>query len=78
MEAQEMLNLAIEEIDELEVGEIFLVKELFLGYRWNRTKKAERLTLGTLFKNYATQNPEKIKILDKTSSHQQKYKIIKK
>ena len=75
MTAQEMLDLAIEELRNLKSETCFTVKDLFKGYTWNNQKKSERLLLGTLFLNYARQNPSSIKILDKTSSGQQEYEL---
>lgn len=76
MTAQQLLNQAIHQLNNLQQGEIFLVKDLFTGYLWNRESKAERLMLGTLFLNYARQNPSQIQILKKLSSNQQKYQKL--
>ena len=63
--------------ENLKTDEIFLVKELFKGYEWNRIDRKTRLLLGILFLNWVrTTNEDKIKIIEKTSSGQQKYKII--
>ncbi len=72
-----LLNGAVSELDNLECGEKFLVKDLFKGYVWKRLSISARLNLGTLFVNYAKNNPEKVIILDKTSSNQQMYKKSK-
>ena len=77
MSPQELLEHALKEIKSLKKDEIFMVKDLFVGYLWNREDKADRLTVGTLFLNHVKSHPENIKILDKTSSNQQKYQIIK-
>ena len=76
MKAQQMLDQAINELSNLNPGEKFIVKDLFIGYIWNRCARSERLLLGTLFLNYVKQNLNKINLLDKTSSGQQQYKII--
>jgi len=72
----DLLTIAQNEIDYVNVGETFLLKELFKGYEWNRIKISDRLLLGTLFLNYANTNADKIIALQKTSSNQQKYKRI--
>ena len=51
MEVNELLNEAIKELSNLEVGEIIFVRELFKGYKWNRIERSKRLLLGTLFLN---------------------------
>ncbi|MDR1629156.1 MAG: single-stranded DNA-binding protein [Oscillospiraceae bacterium] len=72
----DLLTIAQNEINYVNVGETFLLKELFKGYEWNRIKISDRLLLGTLFLNYANTNADKIIALKKTSSNQQKYKRI--
>ena len=76
MKSNDLLPYAISELDNLEASEKFLVKDLFKGYVWKRLPIATRLTLGTLFLNYAKNNPEKIRILSKTSANQQMYALI--
>ncbi|MBQ7872528.1 MAG: single-stranded DNA-binding protein [Clostridia bacterium] len=75
MTANELLNLAIAETQNIQENEVFLVKDLFKGYEWNRISKSNRLLLGTLFLNYINTSITKITPLDKTSSGQQKYTI---
>lgn len=70
-----LLNDAIEETKKLNSGEVFLVKDLFKGYEWNRIERNVRLRLGILFINHVNCNSELGVIpLEKTSSNQQKYK----
>lgn len=77
LDVNELLEIAKKEIENLKTDEIFLVKELFKGYEWNRIDRKTRLLLGILFLNWVrTTNEDKIKIIEKTSSGQQKYKII--
>ena len=71
--AQDLLDAATAELDNLYSGEVFLVKDLFKGYVWNRVPRSIRLMLGTLFLNYAQQHPEQLQVIAKTSSGQQKY-----
>ena len=79
MEINKLLDEAIKELSNLEVGEIIFVRELFKGYKWNRIEKSTRLLLGTLFLNkMKTDYKKEIEPLDKTVSGQKKYKIISK
>ena len=68
-----LLICAIKETELLSAGEIFLVRDLFKGYEWNRVSRSDRLLLGTLFLNYVNQNECKVKPLGKSSSGQQQY-----
>lgn len=72
----ELLEEAIKETENLEDGEIFLVKDLFKGYVWNRIQVKDRLLLGTLFLNYVHQGNSPLCAVEKTSSHQQLYKKL--
>lgn len=74
MNVNELLDYAILETQEINIGEIFLVKDLFKGYAWNRIPRKDRLLLGTLFLNYINREPGSIVPIEKTSSGQQKYK----
>ncbi|MEF2601616.1 MAG: single-stranded DNA-binding protein [Fusobacterium mortiferum] len=77
LDVNELLEIAKKEVENLKTDEIFLVKELFKGYEWNRIDRKTRLLVGILFLNWVrTTNEDKIKIIEKTSSGQQKYKII--
>lgn len=68
-----LLEIAMHEISRVNPGEIFLVRDLFKGYEWNRISRSDRLLLGTLFLNYInTANNEETPI-EKTSSGQQRY-----
>lgn len=49
-------------------GEIFLLRDLFKGYEWNRISNSGRLLLGTLFLNYIKSNNVGIALIEKTSS----------
>lgn len=71
-----LLEKAVKEIDFIEVGEIFLVKDLFKGYEWKRIPRSDRLLLGTLFLNYINTVSDIIKAIEKTTSNQQQYKKI--
>ena len=71
-----LLERAIEETKSLITGEVFLVRDLFKGYEWNRILLKDRLLLGTLFLNYITKTDGNIEAVEKTSSNQQRYKKI--
>ncbi|KAF5031041.1 hypothetical protein SDC9_57236 [bioreactor metagenome] len=45
----ELLDIAKVELVNLESDEIFLFRDLFKGYEWNRISRRNRLLLGTLF-----------------------------
>lgn len=72
----QLLCNAIDELKNLNSGEVFLVKDLFKGYEWNRLKINDRLKLGILFLNAISSNSLGVEPLEKTSSNQQKYKKI--
>ena len=79
MTANILLIEAINELNNLEEGESFIVKDLFKGYLWNRVPRSERLLLGTLFLNYIKTEREHEIIPDgKNAVRQQKYTILKK
>lgn len=70
-----VLEQAISESKFLKKDEMFLVKDLFKGYEWNRIPRKTRLLLGTLFLNYVNSGDNnEIEAIDKTSSNQQKYR----
>lgn len=74
-DVNELLNHAIKETENLKQGEVFLVRDLFKGYEWNRISRSERLLLGTLFLNYVNTSKASIQAIEKTSSGQQKYRV---
>lgn len=76
IDVNELLEIAIKEAENLMDAEIFLVKDLFKGYEWNRIPRNDRLLLGTLFLNYVNKTNGKIKAVEKTSSGQQKYRVM--
>ena len=70
----DLLNEAMKETKKLEKDEIFLVKDLFKGYLWNRIPRKDRILLGTLFLNQINKmDGKEVKIIEKTSSNQQRY-----
>jgi len=75
-DVNELLTIAIKETDSINRGEVFLVRDLFKGYEWNRITRSERLLLGTLFLNYVNKSDSSIRAIEKTSSGQQKYNKV--
>ena len=75
-DVNKLLDEAIKETRNLNAGEIFLVRDLFMGYFWNRIPHSDRLLLGTLFLNYVNKTTGNIQKIEKTSSNQQRYKKV--
>ena len=75
-DVNELLVEAINETKNLHVGEIFLVRELFMGYKWNRLPHKDRLLLGILFLNHINKMNIDLQAIEKTPSNQQRYKKI--
>ena len=73
--ANELLTEAIKELDKVESGETFIVKDLFQGIRWNRFPRNERLLLGTLFLNYVKTKKTNIELDGKNGSNKQRYTV---
>lgn len=69
----ELLETAKKEINNISTGEVFLLKDLFKGYEWNRISRSDRLLLGILFLNYIKTTESGVNAIEKTSSGQQKY-----
>lgn len=76
MDVDVLLERALYEIKFLKENEIFLVKDLFKGYEWNRIPVKDRLLLGTLFLHEVHKERIPVIAVEKTSSHQQKYQRI--
>ena len=53
-----LLKTAISETKNLKEGEIFLVKDLFKGYLWNRIPRGDRLLLGSMFLSHIGTEPD--------------------
>lgn len=70
----ELFTRAVSEISNVVSGERILVKELFLGYEWNRIEKGNRTRLGSMFYRYAqNQGSDLLLPIEKTPQNQQKY-----
>ena len=58
-------------------GEVFIVRDLFRGFEWNRIPKGLRIKLGSMFYAYAQGVASgEFAILDKTPQNQQKYRRV--
>ena len=75
-DVNKLLDDAIKETDSLDEGEVFLVKDLFKGYVWNRIALKDRILLGTLFLNHVNKTNGSLQAIEKTSSNQQRYKKV--
>jgi len=71
----DLITYAQAEIQNLLVGEEFMVKDLFLGYEWNRIDKGNRTRLGSSFFAFAQgAGAAQIIPLGKTPQNQQRYR----
>lgn len=69
-----LVDYAIKELENIKSGEIFMVRDIWKGYEWNRFGKAERLLVGRLFHDKVmAQNPPTVKKIEKSPSKQQRY-----
>lgn len=51
MDNDKMFDKALASIEKLSVGEIFVVKDLFLAIEWNQYSSGEKQGFGKYFKN---------------------------
>lgn len=73
----DLITYSQAEIQNLLVGEEFMVKDLFLGYEWNRIDKGNRTRLGSSFFAFAQgAGAAQITPLGKTPQNQQRYRKI--
>lgn len=75
LSVNELLDIAKTEISNIKDNEVFLVRDLFKGYEWNRISRSDRLLLGTLFLNYIKSSKTGVVPIEKTSSGQQRYRM---
>lgn len=75
LSVNELLDVAKNELINLKSGEIFLVRDLFKGYEWNRISRSDRLLLGTLFLNHIKSDDIGVVPIEKTLPGQQRYRI---
>jgi len=71
-----LVSQAIQEVQNLQPNEKFMVRDLFLGYEWNRLSNYVRANVGAgFYHQYAKiENLSQVIILEKTARNQQKYK----
>jgi len=73
----DLITYSQAEIKNLLVGEEFMIKDLFLGYEWNRIDKGNRTRLGSSFLAFAQgAGAAQILPLGKTPQNQQRYRKI--
>lgn len=75
---KKIIKQAWQETKNLKEGEVFLLKDLFKGYKWNRIKMETRSSLGRLFLE-KVQNKKSVEAIEKnifTSAAVQKAGII--
>ena len=72
---KKIIKKAWQETKNLKEGEVFLLKDLFKGYKWNRIKTETRSRLGRLFLE-KVQKKKSVEAIEKTSSHQQQYRKL--
>lgn len=71
---QDLFNESVNTLSDLQSGEVFIVKQLFRGFEWERIAKGNRTKLGSMFFSYANNNGSSIiKPLGKTPQNQQQY-----
>lgn len=71
----ELYDYAILSARDVDSGEVFIVRDLFRGFEWNRIPKGLRIKLGSMFYAYAQEAASsEFQILDKTPQNQQKYR----
>jgi hypothetical protein len=74
---EKAIKHALDELNNVRTGDIFVVRDLWVGHIWNRISIADRLLIGRLFYNAVKQqNPCPIEVLEKTKDKQQKYRKI--
>ena len=64
----EYLEQAISEVNNLNEGEEFLVRDLFKGYTWNRMTVGTKLSLDKLFLNEVNTN-KNLKLVYSARTH---------
>lgn len=75
MTVSELLDVAKNEIQCLESGETFSLKDLFKGYIWNRIDRGTRSQLGTSFLIYVDSS-DSIERIGTQPNSQRKYKKL--
>jgi len=66
---------ALEELNNVRKGDVFVVRDLWVGHLWNRISRSDRLLIGRLFYHKVMQqDPCPVDVLEKTNAKQQKYR----
>jgi len=74
---QDLFDVAVKSLPDIEKEEVFIVRDLFRGFEWNRIKKGNRTKLGSMFYAYAQgSGASYIKPIQKTPQNQQLYKKL--
>ena len=73
-----LFEIAMSTLNEVDSGEIFIVRDLFRGFEWARIPKGERTKLGSMVFAYANGDIGSaiIEPVGKTPQNQQKYKKL--
>lgn len=74
---EDLLNEAIQQLNNMDIGDEFLIRDLYRGIKWRKIPKDLRIQIGKLFFNYAESNKDKIEIMSKTTANHQQYRITK-
>lgn len=72
---KKIIKQAWQETKKLKDGEEFLLKDLFKGYKWNLISTEKRSSVGRLFLEKVN-DKKSVEAIEKTASHQQKYKKL--
>ncbi|CEA00934.1 hypothetical protein BN1048_01159 [Jeotgalicoccus saudimassiliensis] len=72
---KKLIKKAWQETKNLKEGEVFLLKDLFKGYKWNRIETETRSSLGRLFLD-KVEKKKSVEVIEKTSSNQQQYRKL--
>lgn len=71
----ELFDLAKKSTNDVASKEVFIVKDLFRGFEWNRIQRGDRTKLGSIYFSYAkNEGKEDMIPLGKTPQNQQMYR----
>ncbi|WP_298840972.1 DUF1413 domain-containing protein [Clostridium sp.] len=71
----ELFEIVKGSLNVIEEGEVFIVKDLFRGFEWNRISKGNRSKLGSMVFAFSQNEGNKIIIdIEKTLQNQRKYR----
>ncbi|MDR3345412.1 MAG: single-stranded DNA-binding protein [Oscillospiraceae bacterium] len=76
-EINQLLQQAIAEFEKLDVGDCFLLEDLFLGYVWKKLQPTDRKVFGRYFSFYSKGKGQKrIEFYFKTTQNKKVYRKI--